>query len=142
MRDITFRGMDIMGVWHYGLLCIISAKSWTYDEGTYISNNVGMPMAYKVRPETAGQYTGRHDKKGIPIYEGDILCIEDEIVADVIDGHNRYEPENHIVAVDFGEEGSFGTRLGHFYQMLQDYGESTDTWEVIGNIYQHPHLLQ
>lgn len=75
MREMKFRGMTVNGIWRYGLL----SKSQGYvvqpDKGYYISNEVGSPWAYSVRPETIGQYTGIDEDK-IKIYEDDILQCE------------------------------------------------------------------
>ena len=64
-----FRGMVEGGEWKYGNLTIIEETEPA--RGFYISNSIGYPFAYKIRPETAGQFTGVKDKEGLKIFEHD-----------------------------------------------------------------------
>ena len=74
------------------------------------------------------QYTGLKDKKGVEIYEGDVLFHP-------LQGRRKvYYPYSERVA-------SYGLRNidNGFGSTLQD---SHAVWEVIGNIYENPELLE
>lgn len=73
-RVIKFRGQTLEGKWVYGNLTILKEKTGNLDAGYYISNSVGMPFAYQIRPETVGQFTGLTDKNGLTeLFEYDII---------------------------------------------------------------------
>lgn len=65
-RKIKFRGRDLHGDWHYGLLSIVNGTH-------YISNSYGSPLAFEVRPDSVGQATGLFDLGGHEIYEGNVV---------------------------------------------------------------------
>ena len=67
MREIKFRGMDISGSWYYGLVSM--PQQGKHKGKVFISNAGGSPLAYEIRPETLGEYTGREDKNGVEIYK-------------------------------------------------------------------------
>ena len=84
---------------------------------------------FDVDPDTVGQYIGVPDKRGQKIFEGDILEGED------------FTPEDGGYGVVSFENGAFvvsGNNLvGTFYDNY--YGAE---FEVIGNIYDNPELLE
>lgn len=127
MSEIKFRGKGKSDLkWVYGCLTDIIKTS----EGTYYYIR---PLEYSseriergVIPETVGQFTGLNDRKGNPIYEGDIL--ED------FDGE-KWE----MITVKYGN--------GKFEAMFLD--ESTEDlcgvcnrMTIVGNIYDNPELWE
>lgn len=128
MREIKFRGQLLSGLWVYGLL----AKD---NNGDYfISNSAGRPFAYKIRPETVGQYTGLKDRNGKEIYEGDIISIDIEVQQPNFVIQDDYE----LGVVEWDHSGlaaSVQTDDGKMFTEI-DHGTT-----VIGNIYDNPELL-
>lgn len=128
MRPIKFRGLSLNGTWHYGLPTILTEDLDSIrKKGTYISNRVGVPMAYAIRPETLTEYTGLLDKNGKEIYERDIVNT----------GHRNIK--NLIVIYRDGGFSAEGYEMG-------DIGINPDAsllrnCEVIGNVYEHLNLL-
>ncbi len=133
-REIIFRGKIIdNGEWAYGSLVVEEDK---YYISLNINDNIKRDdydvYMLEVIPKTVGQYTGLHDENGEEIYEGDIVKVNGEIIAEVI-WENDYlgyflyaNEENSIDSFENGE------------QPLYDYWGSI---EVIGNIYDNPELL-
>lgn len=93
-----------------------------------------MPFAYRVIPETIGQYTGLKDKNGTEIYERDIIrkemCAPDDMA--------------------YGFYGDIGTVEYHIngmrYVIRKDDDGTLVFWdmsscEIIGNIYENLELL-
>lgn len=124
MREIEFRGKSThTGEWHYGWL-IYSKLNNAYE----IAEKLEMKqycngVYFFVDPNTIGQYIGHKDKKGIKIFEGDILegTAFNKLVRGVVKyGYDRFQ--------------IFGKYVVDLYN-LHDF-------EVIGNIYDNPELLE
>lgn len=123
-REIKFRGLTISGKWVYGLLSISQGRNQQPEIGQYISNSYGMPWAYQVRPETVGQFTGRLDKNGKEIYEGDInqhggVVVWNDDFFDLFDASFVWDYHNEATQM-----------------------ENERSWcEIIGNVYENPELV-
>lgn len=73
------------------------------------------------------QFTGLHDKNGAEIYEGDIVLTDDGM------GVVSYQ----------NDSGSFALNDCSFCLLIDEFGDCPKIeWEVIGNIYEHPELLE
>lgn len=147
MREILFRGKRIdNGEWEYGgyfkhnnrQKCVIGDydKPEDFDDLIIFSGfadwNMPRPLnCVKVDPTTIGQYTGLIDKNGKMIFEGDIL-----------EAHfDEYSPENATVVKVIWHENGFGTKQGDFCPDPL-CADDCEAWEVIGNIYDNPELLE
>ena len=132
-RVIKFRGLGINGHWYYGLLAESKGDRGQQKKGLYISNSVGMPWAYQVRPETVGEFTGLHDKNKQEIWEGDIVrhwsCTQKSF--------------NREVIFQWGMFG-FLDAIKQFNPIGTSLGNKPDNtgYVVIGDIYQNPELLE
>ncbi|WPC79756.1 YopX family protein [Bacillus halotolerans] len=145
MREIKFRGMGINGEWYYGNLSIIKQriKSMGIDPGSYISNKAGVPFAYKVRPETVGQFTGLEDKNGKGIYEGDCYTAKHKS-GKVYTGQVKYDL-SFVFDIEGFEElfinGVGAVKTNRTFD-IHSFIKWFDEVEVIGNIYEDPELQE
>ena len=128
MREILFRGKDIKGNWHIGLLAHIG-NAW------YISNKAGVATAFEVIPETVGQYTGLTDKNGKKIFEGDVVKREYTLRR----GETKKTRETQIGVVSYSNK-QCGFCLDKVCILRKPW--DGDTLEIIGNIHDNPELLK
>ena len=90
-----------------------------------------------VIPETVGQFTGLHDKNGTKIFEGDVV----KGVARTMQVTFRQD------ACQFWLIWEDHNGMKRYESLIATYGDDTDYFandniEAIGNIYEHPNLLQ
>ena len=132
MREILFRGKRKNDeFWLFGDL-----RQWS-ENRKGIKDDSLMGTA-EVDPATVGQYTGRKDKNGKRVFEGDILRLF-TIWAD-----GTVEPVDVPVIVQFCENDQcyvLTTKQGSHYDDFGNYGRP-EYYEVIGNIHDNPELLE
>jgi uncharacterized phage protein (TIGR01671 family) len=127
MREILFRGKrdkEYGEGWVYGVPYI------DYAGDTVMKNDCSERVVYR---ETVGQYTGLKDRKGNPIFEGDVLRYYSDYL-------NEYA--GSPCQVCYGEfncsccDGVYG-----WYFKDGDIRYHED-YEVIGNIHDNPELME
>ena len=120
MRELKFRGWN--------------GKRWT--RVYTLKGMLVQKLEFNGLKEKWVQYTGFNDKKGVEIFEGDVITI-DHFYHDYQDGVAINSlPDNKIEEVAFNESnGMWITDSDALYEYL-------DICEVVGDIYQHPELLK
>ena len=126
MREILFRGKrKYNGEWVEGFYY----KDLWSDNAHYIIYD---GTDYEVIPETVGQYTGKTDKNGKNIFEGDIVYCK-----------SRLDNANMVVIFECGQ---FRMVLSENYRSYQTnsgfYDINCFDKEVIGNIHDNPELFK
>lgn len=140
-REIKFRGMTIGGEFVVGQLSVITMKVGVAQPGTYISNKVGVPFAYQVRPETVGQFINLRDKNGKEIFEGDIISFQNRMHEVAVNFNGYYLQRYKLWRGKFNPAFMYGMSL--ITKPSKDrFGGEVDSAEVVGNIYENPELIQ
>lgn len=129
MREILFRGKDLSGVltrsWIFGSL------DTTENEHTIMiyPDRFGNKCRIFVDPKTVGQYTGLTDKNGKKIFEGDIV-------------ERLWLGEKHIYRIYYDSDISSFIGADIDCQGFTTFNYDSCEFEVIGNIYDNPELLE
>ena len=131
MREIKFRAKRLdNGKWVFGVPITNSYGDRVFFIPLLLTDKIAYPFerlvdwVVEVMPETIGQYTGLKDKNGVEIHEGDLVQVE---------GMFSYEPFKVWFRNGMYHVGNWN---------MQGFMNAFDFYEVIGNIYETPELLE
>lgn len=138
MKEIIFRGKRTEnGEWVYGYYCPCVFGNFPAEPAIIDADELknGRWAPVKVTRKSVGQYTGLTDKNRKPIFEGDIVNINN-------DRYAIHFGDAHLeccgCTYDYYHVG-FVLRVGNYMVMNQtDYKEM----EVIGNIWDNPEMIK
>ena len=137
MREILFRGKRTDATvppWVYGGIAAIAGPDADYRERAFMieggASQGYIGFSWEVWRETVGQFTGRTDKNGQKVFEGDILSL--------FGGKDR-----GVVLWSDHDQCYFISPSGDEHFTLGDFGDfgKPEYYEVIGNIHDNPELL-
>ena len=128
MREIKFRGMDANGNMRYGRLSQDKPNSTVYYT-EYSQRICWDDCNIPVKNSTLGQYTGLKDKNGKEIYEGDIVAWQ----------YDNLSPR-HTALITF--DGKLAIFKADLLPEKREWRWVSSDWEIIGNIYENPELIQ
>jgi hypothetical protein len=143
MREILFRGKRVdNGEWDEGYLSedtICSAVN-TYVAFVICKKPKGVydDEWYEIDPDTIGQYTGLTDKNGKMIFEGDIVHQYNE----GLDNEYLYDLRADVGRVFWHQEATRFLRTSKLFPDNCPEICAHCEYEVVGNIYDNPELLE
>lgn len=134
LQRSLFRGKRLdKGEWIYGSLIVFWDWVLIAPQSTSTFHKI------EVYPKTVGQYTGRLDKFGEMVYEGDILQTYIYGPDDFVD-----MGETCVVLFDEHDQAYVLCTRNDAHYRYDDFGNLGDPkyYQVIGNIHDNPELLK
>lgn len=127
MRDIKFRAWDIKKN-----VMVCSIEQSFFQMGVWFASCRNGNCVLM-------QYTGLKDKNGVEIYEGDILkqSVSEYDLVKVYFANGMFMCES-VSKSRFTDT----THWKHFHSLFYDEYYKYNNYKVIGNIYEHSHLLE
>lgn len=145
MREYVFRGKRIdTKEWVYGGIVTDDPKGVQIVR--WNSFGLGYLETYVVDPDTVGQFTGRPDKNGVKIFDGDILQFGEKrlVVWWNEEAFQWQAKERKEVTCTYNGASTRGIfdniDLGWIYAEIPCLGKMST--EIIGNIHDNPELLE
>lgn len=140
MREILFRGKNLLGKWIEGDLL-----QYLGCEKKHIVRHSTGAGGQEVIPSTIGEYTGLKDKNGKRIFEGDIVKNEWCFIKG-----NSIVRFGEYKSLDSSNDYQCG-HLGFYLEHISDFNKRTvrkdimyfaNKCEIIGNVFDNPELLK
>lgn len=140
MREILFRGKNLLGKWIEGDLL-----QYLGCEKKHIVRHSTGAGGQEVIPSTIGEYTGLIDKNGKRIFEGDIVKNEWCFIKG-----NSIVRFGEYKSLDSSNDYQCG-HLGFYLEHISDFNKRTvrkdimyfaNKCEIIGNVFDNPEMLK
>lgn len=141
MREAKVRAWDVNAGEMLDGASLAMLATWGY-------NLLGQPAKYARltigshdRPVELMQYTGLKDKNDVEIYEGDILRSTENENVYLVEEFVPIQRTDNLTRLGVYIEGEYH-KVPEELLLGDDWKSWPEMYEVIGNIYEHKHLLE